>query len=121
MTLDEFNAVCGALPSAELTHPFGPENHIWKVGGKMFAGGSQRAGQTFAKVSFKVPDDTFEILTGEDGVIPAPYMARAKWVQVTTADGMSNDAIADYLVWSHRTYAGKLTRAKRAELGLDGA
>ena len=118
MTLDEFNAACGALQAVELTHPFGPETFIWKVGGKMFAGGSQPAGQGFAKVSFKVPDDTFEILTQEDGVIPAPYMARAKWIQVATADGMATDAIADYLAFSHKTYAAKLTRAKRAELGL---
>ena len=33
-----------------------------------------------SNVSFKVSEEEFEILIEKDGIVPAPYMARNKWV-----------------------------------------
>lgn len=118
MTLEEFHAICGALPATTLSEPFGPGTHVWKVGGKMFAAARADEEGAHARINFKVPDDSFELLGEEPGLRPAPYMARAKWIQVETADALSNADIEAYLRYSHGVYAAKLTKAKRAELGL---
>ncbi|WP_315815736.1 MmcQ/YjbR family DNA-binding protein [Paraflavitalea speifideaquila] len=41
------------------------------------------------RVSFKVPDEQFEELSGTDGFIPAPYLARAKWVTLVQLEKVS--------------------------------
>lgn len=57
-------------------------------------------------VSFKVDDDAFLAMTDRPGVIPAPYMARAKWVQV--APGAMGDAELEAAI--RRSY--ELVRAR---------
>ena len=105
--------ICLALPATTLDHPFGDDHDTWKVGGKMFAmvGG-------MGDCSFKVSDITYEVLTGEGRARPAPYLARAKWVQVTAEHGWSDEDLASHLRQAHHLVAGKLTRRLRAELGL---
>jgi predicted DNA-binding protein (MmcQ/YjbR family) len=52
------------------------------------------------------------------GIIPAPYLARAKWVQARKGCGLSEDELRNYVAEAHRLVAAKLTRALRAELDL---
>ena len=37
MSRDTANAICGSLPGAEVSDPWGGGHDAWKVGGKMFA------------------------------------------------------------------------------------
>ncbi len=67
---------------------------------------------------FKASDLAFEMLVDTGAAIPAPYLARAKWVQMTTADSLSDEDLTAYLAQSHALVAAKLTRKLRAELGL---
>ena len=91
---------------------------VWKVGGKIFAICSNWGQGSHAKISFKCGDPAYSILCEQPGIIPAPYLARAQWVQLETAAAMSNKDIKDYIRAAHGIIAGKLTRAKRRELGL---
>ena len=104
---------CLALPGATLDHPFGHDHDTYKVGGKMFAmvGGE-------GAVSFKASDIAYEILTGSGQARPAPYMARAKWVNLPDPDAWDDEELAEHLAIAHRIVAAKLTRKARAELGL---
>ncbi|EIM71670.1 hypothetical protein A33O_23324 [Nitratireductor aquibiodomus RA22] len=121
MQIDRYNAVCGALPHATHVVQWGG-SHVWKVGGKVFAIGSQ-ASQGNVAVSFKCSDMAFDVLREQPGLRPAPYLASRgmKWIQRQTGETMDDDALADYLAESHRIVASGLTRKLRRELGLDTA
>ncbi len=117
MTRDEFNDFCASLKSTTNVVQWG-NSSVWKVGGKIFAICSIWGEGREDKISFKCADMSFQILCELPGVIPAPYLARAKWVQVTSNQTLSDDDIKSYIKEAHTIIAGKLTKAKRAELGL---
>lgn len=104
---------CLALPGVTVDHPFGDDRDAYKVGGKMFAivGGD-------GGVSFKVSDIAFEVLTEEGRARPAPYLARAKWVNLPDPAAWPDDELADHFAIAHSIIAAKLTRKARAALGL---
>jgi len=54
----------------------------FKVGGKMFCVACTEKAPNV--MSFKCGDETFAELVEREGCIPAPYLARAKWVAVET-------------------------------------
>ena len=70
------------------------------------------------KVSFKCSDLAYAILTEMPDIIPAPYLARAKWVQVVTAQGMSDENIKEHIDAAYEIIAAKLTKAQRVTLGI---
>lgn len=49
--------------------------------------------------------------------MPAPYLARAKWVRITP-NALPDDQLIAYLAEAHRLVAAGLTRKARAALGL---
>ena len=81
--------VCLALPATSLAHSFG-----------------------------KVSDIAYEVLTEAGHAAPAPYMARAKWVQVEDLASWDEADLADHLKTAHALIAARLTKKARAELGL---
>ena len=105
--------VCLALPGVTLDHPFGDDHDAYKVGGKMFAiiGGD-------GGLSFKVSDIAYEVLTESGRARPAPYLARAKWVNLESIDAWPDVELAEHLAIAHGIIAGKLTKKARAALGL---
>lgn len=104
---------CLALPGVTVDHPFGDDHDAYKVGGKMFAIVGGEGG-----VSFKVSDIAFEVLTGEGRARPAPYLARAKWVNLPDPAAWPDDELAEHFAIAHSIIAAKLTKKQRAELGL---
>lgn len=68
---------CLSLPGAELSVQWG-DAQVFKVAGRMFT--ICDAGYT--KISFKCSDQSFLILTETGAAIPAPYLARARWVRI---------------------------------------
>ncbi|MDO8418691.1 MAG: MmcQ/YjbR family DNA-binding protein, partial [Rubrivivax sp.] len=73
-------ALAAALPGATEDIKWGADL-VYSVGDKMFCVFLLDRGRA-CTCSFKVDDERFLELTGVPGVIPAPYLARAKWVQV---------------------------------------
>ena len=69
-------------------------------------------------LSFKCSDLAFEMLPELEHVRPAPYLGRAKWVQVLAGAPLNDGELRAYVGEAHRIVAGKLTRAARMELGL---
>ena len=113
MTREGFDKAARALPGATMDVQWG-EDHIYKVGGKMFAG----VDGGYTNCSFKVSDIAFEALTESGRARPAPYMARAKWVMFDDMAALDAAEVADWLKTSHGLVAAKLTRKQRAEIGL---
>jgi predicted DNA-binding protein (MmcQ/YjbR family) len=86
------------------------------VAGKMFcvAGLSQPL-----TISFKVPDSDFEELSAAEGFIPAPYMARAKWVLVKEPAKLHKKDLENFIRRSYELVKQKLPKKLKMELGLD--
>lgn len=113
MHRQEIEQFCLALPAATLDYPFGPGVDAYRVGGKMFALVSPDGG-----VSFKVSDIAFEVLTETGRARPAPYLARAKWVNLPDPSAWEAGDLAEHLATAHEIVAAGLTRKARATLGL---
>ncbi|MBD8891743.1 MmcQ/YjbR family DNA-binding protein [Roseibium litorale] len=117
MTRGEFDIYCGALPKATHVIQWGNAS-VWKVGGKIFAICSGWGGANGDRISFKCSDLSYAMLIQEPGIIPAPYLARAKWVMIEQAGALTGDEIRAYIASAHKLIAATLTRKVRAELGL---
>lgn len=120
MTRAEFDRLCARLPAATHVVQWGGAS-VWKVGGKIFAICSSWGdgdGGPLDAIAFKCSELSYRILTELPGIVPAPYLARAGWVQVNRAGALQDEDIAAHLAEAHRLVAARLTRARRAELGL---
>lgn len=106
---------CRGLPGVTEDVKWG-DNLVFSVALKMFAAFDLPDRQ---RLSFKVDTLVFDTLVGHDGIIPAPYLARAHWVSVTDRGRLPQEALEDFLEESHRLVASKLPKKKRAALGLD--
>jgi predicted DNA-binding protein (MmcQ/YjbR family) len=116
MDFERFHRAALALPGAAFDIKWG-EDRVYTVGGKMFAvaGSEREAAPTYG---FKCSDMAFELLVEDGAAIPAPYLARAKWVKLKGPDALSDTDLLAYLAQAHALVAAKLTRRQRAELGL---
>lgn len=114
MKIAAFDKACGKLPAAILSVQWGDE-HVWKVGGKMFAMASPSRRPFSCRL--KASDVARQALAGTPGVAPAPYLARAGWLAI--ADGALPDGeIVDMLRVAHALIAARLPKKTRAALRL---
>ena len=88
------------------------------VGGKMFFVGGPHPG-TWTRCSFKVDDHRFLELTGVDGIAPAPYAARYKWVAVSDPKALPLSELKALVKRSHELVASKLPKKTRLGLGIE--
>jgi predicted DNA-binding protein (MmcQ/YjbR family) len=77
MTLEGLREICRALPGATEDVKW-EQDLCFSVGGKMFAAVNLEPPH---QLGFKCTPETFAELTEREGIIPAPYLARAMWVQ----------------------------------------
>ena len=74
MSRETVDRLCLSLPGAELSEPFGPGIHVWKVGGRIFACN----GSTTPGVSVKTDSvGTAEMLIAAGVGTKAPYFHRS--------------------------------------------
>jgi predicted DNA-binding protein (MmcQ/YjbR family) len=88
---------------------------VFSVANKMFAVYCFR-GDHAGTVSFKVPDDRFLEFTDRPGIAPAPYLARAKWIQLSKATVMPAAELRLLLRGSYELVRAKLARKIIASL-----
>ena len=98
MTIEDLQQLCKTFPG--MTEDIKWDDHLcFNVGGKMFMVTSpDRVPQT---VSFKTTDEDFETLTQLEGFIPAPYMARYKWV---FTDNINRLGKKEWEIYARRSY-----------------
>lgn len=113
MDIDRLREFC-------LSFPHTTENVQWeyalcfKVAGKLFAVTRLEVGPV--ALSFKCTPENFAELCELEGVIPAPYMARAQWVALRRLDTLPERELRDCLAESYRLVWEKLPKKLRAEL-----
>jgi len=116
MNIEELRAFCLSLKGT--TEDIKWEHDLcFSIGGKMYCvtGADGESG-----TSFKCSDDDFLSLQERDGIVPAPYMARNKWVMVERSAALSKSEWKHFVGQSYRMIASKLTNKAKRELGLEG-
>lgn len=116
MSPGNFHDLALSLPGTSFDVKWGADR-VYSVGGKMFAVAGHE-GEAAPKYAFKVSDIAFEALVEQGVAVPAPYMARAKWVQLRSHDAVSDADLAGLVANAHALVAAKLTRKARAALGI---
>jgi predicted DNA-binding protein (MmcQ/YjbR family) len=116
MNVAALKRFCAALPAARSEIKW-QVDCVYVVGGKMFAIiFEQKPGQV--RISFKVDDERFLELTDRPGFMPAPYLARAKWVQVHDVTKVDYAELKHLLARSHQLIVARLPKKTRAALGV---
>ena len=114
MDIEELQKLCLSLPSVTEDIKW-DHDLVFSIGGKMFCVVSL---EPPFSCSFKVKEDEYEELILKEGFIPAPYMARAKWVQVQDGSKMNKKEWENAIRKSYDLVSVKLTKKLKAELGI---
>ena len=115
MNLDALRKHCATLPGATRDIKWGADE-AYSVGEKMFAVFWIDKGKA-RTVSFKCDPERFLELTDQSGIIPAPYLARAHWVQIQNPKALSDATARELVTRSHALVLAKLTRKQQAAIG----
>ena len=112
LDVDKLRQYCATLPGATMDIKWGADEcHC--VGGRMFA--VFLTGQTATpNFSFKCDPERFLELTDVPGIVPAPYLARAHWVQVKRVAALTEAQAQALVARSHALVFAKLTRREQA-------
>jgi predicted DNA-binding protein (MmcQ/YjbR family) len=68
--------------------------------------------------SFKVANEEFEELSSREGFMPAPYLARYKWVHLDDVNRLSKKQWEYYAAESYRLIAERLPAKIRKKIGF---
>jgi predicted DNA-binding protein (MmcQ/YjbR family) len=104
-----------AKPCSEDSFPFGPEAHVFKVFGKMFALIGYRKDQLEITLKAKPEDVTF--LTEEFKEIQRGYhMSKKHWITVRCSEDVTMSMIESWIDKSYDLVVSKLTKKQKMML-----
>jgi predicted DNA-binding protein (MmcQ/YjbR family) len=113
MDIDWIRDHCLSFPQTTEQIQWG-DDLLFKVAGKIHAIAVLNPAKIW--LCFKVSPENFAELTERPGIIPAPYLARAKWVALETKDALSPDELAVRLRESYDLVVAKLPKKTREAL-----
>ena len=113
MDIEFCRKVCQKLPAVTEDIKWG-NDLCFSVGSKMFFVIHLEPPHTF---SFKVSDEDFEEVSAREGFIPAPYMARHKWVYAEQPTKVKPKDVEKYIKESYELVKAKLSKKLRDSLG----
>ena len=113
MLLEELRNICLSFPF--VTEDIKWETHLcFNVGEKMFTLTSPDT--VPVSISIKVNDEDFVSLCEIEGIIPAPYLARYKWVHVTDISLLSTNEWKEYCRKAYQMVYDKLPKKAKERL-----
>jgi predicted DNA-binding protein (MmcQ/YjbR family) len=114
MDIESARDYCLSLPSA--TEKVQWDNDLlFLIGGKMFTVVALDAAST-NRIAFKCTPEKFDELIELDHIVPAPYMARNKWVSLQQFDALSESEIKALIKASYEMVLQKLPKKVQAEI-----
>ena len=114
MNIDKLRKLCLTFPGATEQIQWGADL-VFKVGGKMFCVACTEVAPNV--MSFKCDDATFAELCERDGIIPAPYLARAKWVALERWDTLADRELTPFIEQAYSLVRQKLPKKTQVALG----
>ena len=112
MNIDSVRSYCLSLPHATEDIQWG-NDLLFRIAGKIFAAINLEPPH---QLSFKCTPERFDELIELDGIVPAPYMARNKWVMLEQPNVLGDAEIKTLIKNSYEMIFAKLTKKARAEL-----
>jgi predicted DNA-binding protein (MmcQ/YjbR family) len=107
------------LPHVTETVQWGNNLVFWvgekTIGGKMFALADLDGGAK-GVLSFAAGPERFVELVEREGILPAPYLARAHWVTLEQWDALRSRELEALLEHAHDLVYAKLSKRTREEL-----
>ncbi len=116
MNVDWVRELCLSFPHATEKISWG-HDLTFRVNEKIFAVTVLEPAPVW--LCFKCTPETFAELTERMGIIPAPYMARAKWVALETKEALATDELTRLLRESYDLVFAKLPKKTREALAHD--
>jgi predicted DNA-binding protein (MmcQ/YjbR family) len=110
--VDWIRKFCLSFPSATENVQWG-EDLCFKVQGKMFVVVDLSKGKQ-APICFKCTPDKFEELLEIEGMAPAPYVGRYKWVLLERADILAARELEGLIQQSYALVVAKLPKKKKS-------
>ncbi len=115
MTIDTVREICRALSGTTEDIKW-EQDLVFSIGGKMYAVVCLEPPHT---VAFKCTPEQFAELVERDGIIPAPYLARAMWVQEQgVGEALERRELAALLRTSYELVQSKLPKRKRPKAAV---
>ncbi len=109
--------ICLGLAGSEETFPFGPENSVFKVGGKIFA--LARLDGDPLRVSVKCePPLAEELRVAHPAITPGYHLNKRHWNTIVIDGSLPRQMIADMIEDSYDLVVSRLPRAQRRALGV---
>ena len=103
---------CLSFPGSEESFPFGPENSVFKVGGKIFA--LSRLTTEPLRISLKCEPELAEGLRApHEAIIPGYHLNKRHWNTVTLDGSLPAQMVTDLLGDSYDLVVASLPRARR--------
>jgi predicted DNA-binding protein (MmcQ/YjbR family) len=113
MKIDQLRKLCLSFPGATEQLQWG-DDLLFKVGGKMFAITPLVPAPVW--LTLKVSAEEFAELVERPGIVPAPYLARAKWVAIESPDSLPDSEVSSLLRTSYDLVVANLPARTRASL-----
>jgi len=115
MTLERLRQLCLSMPGTTEQIQWGADL-VFKVGGKMFCVACTETRPEAVALSFKCDAERFAELVEREGVRPAPYLARAKWVALDRFDTLPVRELTPLLREAYALVVAKLPKATQLTL-----
>lgn len=112
-SIDWIRTYCLSLPHTTETVQWG-NNLVFKIGGKMYAIAALEPDDHW--LSFKCTAKDFAELTECEGIVPAPYLARAHWVSLQSEDALPAAEIHRLIRQAYEQVLAKLPKKTRTAL-----
>jgi predicted DNA-binding protein (MmcQ/YjbR family) len=108
MNVENIRAICKKLPDVTEDVKWGADL-CFLISEKMFCVSGLEG--PFG-VSLKVTDEEFGAMSARPGIIPAPYVARYKWVMVQDPKALTKKEWEFYITQSYELVKSKLPKKK---------
>ena len=119
MDIESVRKFCLSLP--HVTEGIQWENDLlMRIGNKMFAVLSLEPASDHV-MSFKCTPEKFAELVEQEGIMPAPYVARYHWVALERFDALSDRELKELLKTAYELVRDKLPKKVRDSLGTKEA
>lgn len=114
MDIEQVRAYCLSFPQVTESVQWG-NDLVFKIGGKMFAVAVLEGASKYC-LSLKCTPEKFAELSEEDGIDPAPYVARYHWVALERFNALSEKELKTLLRNAYDLVLEKLPKKAKAEL-----
>ena len=110
--LDSIRALCRSLPGVTEDMPWA-DDLCFKVRGKIFVGMALSDGR-FPRTTLKASPEAFHDLLEIEGIAPAAYVGRYKWVTLSNCNVVPARELDDLIRQSYALVAAKAPKNKAA-------